>query len=156
MPREYRDRIEKGAEIARLGHVREHKSGGYDVQSDSNSAQSYHVQRDRSSCNCPDYLKNIGICKHMWSTAPALALTIVAMREAETVDDLDRLFDEAKGRAKDLPRGFELSMRHDYARQFSRIEEEVDLKKAAARVNTRARVAESQSRLTARITEASA
>ena len=32
MPREYRDRIEKGAEIARLGHVREHKSGGYAVR----------------------------------------------------------------------------------------------------------------------------
>jgi len=151
MPREYRDRIVKGAEIARLGHVHEHKSGGYAVQSDSNPAQTYHVQRDRSSCNCPDYLKNIGICKHMWSTAPALALTILAMREAETVDDLDRLFDEGRDRAKDLPRGFELAMRHDYARAFCRIEDEVDLSKAAARVSTRAKIDINQADLAARI-----
>ena len=71
----------------------------------------------------------------MWSTAPALALTIIEMREAETVDDLDRLFDEGMPRAADFPRGFEFPMRHDYARDFCRLEEEVDLSKAAARVN---------------------
>jgi hypothetical protein len=151
MPKEYRDRIEKGAEIARLGHVREHKSGGYAVQSESNSVQSYHVQRDRSSCNCPGYLKNMGICKRLWSTAPALALTILEMREAETVDDLDRLFDEGRESARDLPRGFELSMRHDYARNFARVEDEVDLAKAAARINTRDRITASQADLAARM-----
>jgi len=152
---EYRDRIEKGAEIARLDHAHQTLSG-WTVESDSNPLQSYHVPKERTNCTCPDYNKNLGLCKHLWSTAPALALTIIEMREAETVDDLDRLFDEGRERAKDLPRGFELSMRHDYARAFYRLEEEVDLKKAAARVNARAQVDASQSRLADRITEASA
>ena len=155
MPKEYRDRIEKGAEIARLNHVTAHASG-FSVRSDANPLNSYHITSERSSCTCPDFTKNIGLCKHLWSTAPALALTVIAMREAETVDDLDRLFDEGRERAKDLPRGFELSMRHDYARAFCRLEQEVDLKKAAARVNARTQVDASQSRLAARITGASA
>ena len=144
------DRIAKGAEIARLNHVHRHDSG-WTVESDSNPLAHYEVGLARLSCTCLDFAKHLGICKHMWSTAPALALTILEMREAATVEDLDRLFDEGQERAKDLPRGFELSMRHDYARNFARVEDEVDLSRAAARLNTRAKVAESQAGLAGRI-----
>jgi len=148
--RERPDRIAKGAEIARIGHVTAHASG-WSVQSDSNELVHYQVTREQTSCTCPDFAKNLGLCKHLWSTAAPLALTILEMREASTLDDLDRLFDEALPRAAGLPRGFELSMRHDYAKNFCRLEEEVDLAKAASRINTRARVAESQAEIAARI-----
>lgn len=140
----------KGAEIARLNHVHQHESG-FAVESDSNPLKHYKVTRERTSCTCPDFAKNIGICKHLWATAAPLALTILEMREAETVDDLDRLFDEGQERAKGLPRGFELAMRHDYARNFARVEDEVDLSKAAARLNTREKINANQADLAARI-----
>jgi len=148
--KEYRDRIEKGAEIARLNHVQQHKSG-WTVESDSSPLKHYEVPQERASCTCPDFAKNIGLCKHLWSTAAPLAMTILEMREAETVDDLDRLFDEGRERASDLPRGFELSMRHEYARNFARVEDEVDLAKAAARINTREKITASQADLAARM-----
>lgn len=150
--RERPDRIAKGAEIARIGRTHQHESG-WTVESDSSPLKHYEVTRERTSCTCPDFAKNIGLCKHLWATAAPLALTVLEMREAETLDDLDRLYDEAMPRAAGLPRGFELSARHEYAKNFCRIEDEVDLSKAAARISTREKVSASRADLAARITE---
>jgi hypothetical protein len=109
------------------------------------------VSRD-GSCTCPDFAKHQGICKHGHaSIGYELALAVLEFRDAATIEALDELFDSAAPLASMLPRGFKLSARHEYARQFARITEEIDLAKAAARINTRSQVAKSQADLASRM-----
>ncbi len=153
--REKTDRIEKGLNLARAGYVNAHASG-WTVESQAHQLKSYEVSRD-GSCTCPDFAKNLTICKHAHaSIGYELALALIGFRDAPTIEALDSCFDAAAPLASMLPRGFKLSARHEYARNFARITEEIDRARAAARVSTRKRISANQAGLAARITEASA
>ena len=147
------DRIQKGVDLARAGYVHTHASG-WTVESQANRLKSYEVTRD-GSCTCPDFAKNLTICKHAHaSIGYDLALALVSFRDAATIEALDSCFDAAVPLASMLPRGFKLSARHEYARNFARITEEIDRARAAARVSTRKQISANQAGLAARISEA--
>lgn len=113
------DRIERAVQLIEAGSVWTHHRGVYRVFSDRMN-NAYTVTPD--GCDCFDYtetLKREQPCKHLWAAIGATAaLLIHAIRQAQTLDQL-----EATGKAhaeamRQLPAAFVNIARAEYRRRF--------------------------------------
>jgi len=134
-----RDRIEKGVDLAKAGHVQLTGSGNFRVKSETRD-MTFTVDI-AGRCHCEDYRRTNDICKHQWATIGyQLALHLLDFRTARTFEELDTCLDRAQPVAALLIRKFKLAMRHEYGRNFHRVEEEEAKAKMSARELARAAI----------------